>query len=186
MEMSARVICFGSSGLFWSASQACIMTSSKAGSPSKTPTSSALLLPPCRRWGRDLGFLWASLALLDFLHFCFQWPIFWQEWQVESFAGSAVSLECGILCSCYMGRYVLVVSLSFSVLHLQLLLIGPLKTCCMRLRCGSAHSQHFGSSCLNLHRQEFPEQVCVTEGTDHPELDVPLLLRICGEVTSIS
>ena len=63
------------------------MTSSKAGSPSKTPTSSALLLPPCRHWGCDLGFLWASLALLDFLHFCFQWPIFWQEWQVESFAG---------------------------------------------------------------------------------------------------
>ena len=38
---------------------------------------------------------------------------------------------------------------------------------------------------LDLHRQEFPDQVCVTEGTDHPELDVPLLLRICGEVTSI-
>ena len=47
MEMSARVICFGSSGLFWLASQACIMTSSKAGSPSETPTSSALFLPPC-------------------------------------------------------------------------------------------------------------------------------------------
>ena len=27
------------------------------------------------------------LALLDFLHLCFQWPIFWQEWQVESFVG---------------------------------------------------------------------------------------------------
>ena len=87
MEMSARVIFSRSSGLFWLASQACIMTSSKAGSPSKTPTSSALLLPPCWRWGCDLGFLWASLALLDFLYFYFQWPIFWQEWQVESFAG---------------------------------------------------------------------------------------------------
>ena len=86
MEMSMRVICFGSSGLFWLASQACIMTSSKAVSPSKTPISSALFLSPCHHWGCDLGFLWASLALLDFLHFCFQWPIFWQEWQVESFA----------------------------------------------------------------------------------------------------
>ena len=72
MEMSARVIFSRSFGLFWSASQACIMTSSKAGSPSETPTSSALFLPPCRRWFCDLGFLWASLALLDFLHFCFQ------------------------------------------------------------------------------------------------------------------
>ena len=86
MEMSARVIFSGSSGLFWLASQACIMTSSKAGSPSETPTSSA---------------------------------------------------------------------------------------------------QHFGSSCLNLHRQELSYQVCVTEGTDHLELDVPFLLCICGEVTSI-
>ena len=33
--------------------------------------------------------------------------------------------------------------------------------------------------------KSFPDQVCVTEGTDHPELDVPFLLRICGEVTSI-
>ena len=54
----------------------------------------------------DLGFLWASLALLDFLHFCFQWPIFWQEWQVESFAGQCslpgvwcfVQLPHGALC----------------------------------------------------------------------------------------
>ena len=106
MEMSVRVIFSGSSGLFWSVSQACIMTSSKAGSPSETPTSSALLLPPCHRWGCDLGFLWASLALLDFLHFCFQWPIFWQEWQVESFAGQCslpgvwrfVQLPHGALC----------------------------------------------------------------------------------------
>ena len=72
MEMSVRVICFGSSSLFWSASQACIMTSSKAGSPSKTPTSSGLFLPPCHHWGCNLGFLWAFLALLNFLHFCFQ------------------------------------------------------------------------------------------------------------------
>ena len=104
--MSVRVICFRSSGLFWSASQACIMISSKAGSPSKTPTSSALLLPPCRHWDCDFGFLWASLALLDFLHFCFQWQIFWQEWQVESFAGQCslpgvwcfVQLPQGLLC----------------------------------------------------------------------------------------
>ena len=82
------------------------MTSSKAGSPSETPTSSALFLPPCHRWGCDLGFLWASLALLDFLHFCFQWLIFWQEWQVESFAGQCslpgvwhfVQLPHGVLC----------------------------------------------------------------------------------------
>ena len=30
-----------------------------------------------------------------------------------------------------------------------------------------------------------PYQVCVAEGTDHLELDVPFLLHICGEVTSI-
>ena len=92
MEMSVRVICFRSSGLFWLASQACILASSKAGSPSETPTSSALFLPLCWHWFCDLAFLWASLALLDFLHFCFQWPIFWQEWQVESFTG-----QCSLL-----------------------------------------------------------------------------------------
>ena len=32
----------------------------------------------------------------------------------------------------------------------------------------------------------FPYQVCVTEGTDHLELDVSFLLCICGEVISIS
>ena len=65
-----------------------------------------LFLPPCRCWVCDLGFLWASLVLLDFLHFCFQWPIFWQEWQVESFAGQCslpgvwrfVQLPHGVLC----------------------------------------------------------------------------------------
>ena len=49
----------------------------------------------------------------------------------------------------------------------------------------AAHSLHFGSSCFNLYGQQPPYQVCVTEGMDHPELDVPLLLHICGEVTSI-
>ena len=48
MEISGRVICFGSSGLFWSGSQACIITSSKPGSPSENPTSSAPLLPPAQ------------------------------------------------------------------------------------------------------------------------------------------
>ena len=47
MEMSTRVIFSRSSGLFWLASQACIMASSKAGFPSETPTSSAPFLPPC-------------------------------------------------------------------------------------------------------------------------------------------
>ena len=79
MEISMRVICFKSSGVFWLACQAYIMTSSKAGSPSETPTptlSSLFFLHVSVQI--DLGFFGASLALLDFLYFCFQWPIFWQ------------------------------------------------------------------------------------------------------------
>ena len=58
IKMSVRMICFGSSGLIWSASQACIMNESKVGSPSETPTSYALFCPPCRHWVCDLVFLW--------------------------------------------------------------------------------------------------------------------------------
>ena len=35
-----------------------------------------------------------------------------------------------------------------------------------------AHSQHLSSSCFDLQSQKLPDQVCVTESTDHPELDV--------------
>ena len=117
MEMPVRVICFGSSSLFWLASQACIMTSSKAGSPSETPTSSALFLPPWQCWVCDLDFLWASLALLDFLHLCFHWPIFWQEWHVESFAGQCSLLGVWHFVQLSHGGCVLMISSSSSVLH---------------------------------------------------------------------
>ena len=51
IEMTTRVLSFGSLGLFWSASQACVVTSSKLGCPSETPTSSVFFLPPCQLQG---------------------------------------------------------------------------------------------------------------------------------------
>ena len=99
--------------------------------------------------------------------------------------GSVLSLECDVLCSCHMGYHVIVVS-SSSVLCQWPWFLGPLMTCCQLWLCVSAHSQHLGSGCLDLHGQQFPNEVCITKSMHHLKLYVSFLLCICGKVASVS
>ena len=88
-----------------------------------------LFLPPCCHWGCDLGFMWASLALLDFCTSISSDKSSGKSGRWSPLLGSALSLACGILCSCHMGSYVLMGFFVIFCNALTALLIGPLKTC---------------------------------------------------------
>ena len=97
MEISMRVICFNSSGVFWLACQAYIMTSSKAGSPSETPTPtlSSLFLPSClcSDW---LGFLQGILGLVRLPVLLLPVTNLLASMTGGVFHWAVVSQECGI------------------------------------------------------------------------------------------